>query len=84
LANPIIGLPATLSISGAAQLAGRVRQADLELERIDGPEGRFTLDAGFDNATRILGIDLLLQEAEGGLTAELLNLPGAPRSAARR
>jgi translocation and assembly module TamB len=78
LGEPIMGIPATLSVSGAAQLAGGSGSADLRLERLDGPAGRFTLDAGFDNATRVLGIDLLLEEAEGGLTAELLSLPGAP------
>jgi translocation and assembly module TamB len=78
LGAPIIGLPATLSITGSAELADGSGGATLELERIDGPDGLFALDAAFDNATRILGIDLLLQEAEGGLAAELLNLPGDP------
>jgi translocation and assembly module TamB len=78
LGEPVIGLPATLSVSGAAQLADGSGSAVLDLRRLDGPEGRFTLQAGFDNATRVLALDLSLQEAEGGLTAELLDLPGAP------
>jgi translocation and assembly module TamB len=78
LGEPIIGIPATLSITGAAELADGSGNADIVLSRLDGPEGTFTLDAGFDNATRILGIDLLLQEAAGGLAVELLNLPGGP------
>jgi translocation and assembly module TamB len=67
LANPIMGIPATLSVSGAAQLADGSGSADLRLERLDGPDGRFTLDAGFDNATRVLGIDLLLRRPRAGL-----------------
>jgi len=78
LGEPIIGIPATLSVAGSAQLAGGSGSADLRMERLDGAEGTFVLDAGFDNATRVLDIDLLLDEGEGGLAAELLNIPDTP------
>jgi len=78
LGEPIIGIPATLSVAGSAQLAGGSGTVDLRMERLDGAEGTFVLDAGFDNATRVLDTDLLLDEDEGGLVAELLNIPDTP------
>lgn len=78
LGAPIIGRPASLSVTGRAELANGSGNANLELNRLDGPSGNFTLDAAFANETRVLGIDLLLDEATGGLAAEILNLPGAP------
>jgi translocation and assembly module TamB len=78
LGEPIIGIPATLSVAGSAQLADGSGSADLRMERLDGAAGTFVLDAGFDNATRVLDIDLLLDEGEGGLAAQLLNIPETP------
>ncbi|MBY4894300.1 translocation/assembly module TamB domain-containing protein [Rhodobacteraceae bacterium N5(2021)] len=78
LGAPLIGLPATLSVDGRLLLANGTGEADITLDRLDGPTGQFTLDAAYDNATRQLDLALLLQEAEGGLAAELLGLPGRP------
>ncbi len=78
LAEPVIGLPATLSIEGTAQLSGGAGSATIALDRLDGPGGSFSLDASYDNASRDLAISLLLSEPEGGLSAELLGLPGRP------
>jgi translocation and assembly module TamB len=78
IAEPVIGRAATLSVTGRAQLASGSGSADLRLDRLDGPRDSFILAAGFDNATRILGIDLLLSEEAGGLAGEFLNLPGGP------
>lgn len=78
LGEAIIGLPATLSIEGSATLADGAGEAQITLDRLDGPAGQFTLDASYDNATRNLALTLLLEEAPGGLASELLNLPGRP------
>jgi translocation and assembly module TamB len=78
LGEALLGQEAALSISGMARLAGGSGAVDIAADRLDGPEGRFSVNANFANDTRILGIDLILQEAPGGLAATLLNLPGAP------
>ncbi|MEX3017271.1 translocation/assembly module TamB domain-containing protein [Gymnodinialimonas hymeniacidonis] len=78
LGEPIIGLPATLSVEGSGQLIGGAGQADIALERLDGPGGTFALQAEYDNTSRDLALSLLLAEPEEGLTAELLGLPGRP------
>lgn len=78
LGEEIIGLPATLSVAGSLQLADGAGNADITLNRLDGAQGEFTLDASYDNESSELNLALLLQEAEGGLAAELLDLPGRP------
>jgi len=78
LGEAIIGLPATLSVEGSVTLANGAGEADIILDRLDGPAGQFSLDASFDNANRNLALSLLLEEAPGGLAATLLNLPGGP------
>ncbi len=78
LDESLIGLPARLSISGSARLSGGTGSADISLQRLDGPTGTFALQAQYDNATRNLGLNLLLEEAENGLVAELIGLPDRP------
>lgn len=78
LGEPMIGIAATLSVNGSVNLADGAGQADLDVIRQDGPSGIFDLSAAYDNATRDLSLDLLLEEDPGGLVAELLGLPGAP------
>lgn len=78
LGEPILGVPAELTLTGQAQLADGSGAIDVQLERLDGAEGAFTLDASFDNATRVLDIDLLLDEEDGGLAATILDIPDTP------
>jgi len=78
LGEAIIGLPATLSVEGSVLLANGAGAAEITLHRLDGPAGQFILDAAYDNADRNLALSLLLEEAPGGLTVELLGLPGRP------
>ncbi|MFW5641543.1 MAG: translocation/assembly module TamB domain-containing protein [Roseicyclus sp.] len=78
LGEPILGQEAAVTIAGSAELAGGSGALDIAAERLDGPEGRLSAEASFANDTRILDIDVLLDEAPGGLAATLLDLPGAP------
>ncbi|MFZ7092628.1 translocation/assembly module TamB domain-containing protein [Primorskyibacter sp. 2E233] len=75
---PIIGVPAVASIQGDMQLADGEGTANLEITRLEGPSGEFVLDAGYSNASQELSVDLSLKEAENGIAANLLNLPGKP------
>ena len=78
LGEPVVGLPATVSVTGAVSLAEGQGAANLAITRLDGPRGSFELEAGFSNTTRVLAIDLELNEAADGLAATLLKLPGRP------
>ncbi|MEO3414122.1 translocation/assembly module TamB domain-containing protein [Roseovarius sp. CAU 1744] len=78
LGETILGEPVTLTVDGAVSLAGGEGQADLSVTRLNGPRGQFSLAGRYANATRQLVLDLLLDEAEDGITATLLDLPGRP------
>lgn len=74
---PVFGLDVALSLTGNAALSGGEGNAALDIQRLD-RGGEITLDAAFDNASRQLRLDLLLDEPEGGIAATLLDLPGRP------
>ncbi|MEM7722194.1 MAG: translocation/assembly module TamB domain-containing protein [Pseudomonadota bacterium] len=78
LGEPVMGVAATLSVNGSATLADGTGAAALAVTRIGGIEGQFDLNASYSNETRELSLDLLLEEAAGGLVADLIDLPGAP------
>ncbi len=77
LGQALFGQAATVRFDGSANLADGAGRVDLNLERLDHP-GKITLAGGFDNASRVLDLDLNLQEPENGLAANLLSLPGKP------
>jgi len=78
LGEGVIGTALDLSVSGSAGLTEGAGHADLNITRIDGPEGRFDLAASFDNQTGQLALSLVLEEAAGGILASRLALPDAP------
>ncbi|MCF6233820.1 MAG: translocation/assembly module TamB domain-containing protein [Rhodobacteraceae bacterium] len=78
LGEPVFGTPATVAVTGSVSLADGQGMAKLAITRLEGPQGAFRLDAAYSNATRVLAIDLSLQEAANGISANLLNLPGKP------
>lgn len=78
LGEPVIGLPAALKVGGTMQLAGGEGSAQLSIDRLDGPRGQFLLDAGFANETRVLKLDLQLDEDADGLLVNLVDLHGKP------
>lgn len=78
LAEPVIGLPADLSISGAARLEGGEGSVDLSVVRVDGHASRYALAAGFTNATQVVAVDLAVVEATDGLITTLAGIPDNP------
>ncbi len=78
LGAPLLGERVALTLEAAAELADGSGQVTLNAERLDGPIGRFAIAAGFDATTETLALDLDISEAQGGLAATLLQLPGAP------
>ncbi|MEQ8290695.1 MAG: translocation/assembly module TamB domain-containing protein [Roseovarius sp.] len=77
LGAPILGEPATMTVEATVQLADGAGEAQLAIERTDRPD-QITLDAAFDNESRVLAIDLDFDEAEGGMVSKALNIPGEP------
>lgn len=78
LGPAVLGEEVVATADGALDVANGAGDARIALERTDGKEGRLMLDAGFDNASRQLRIDLDLAEAGGGVLANMLGLPGRP------
>lgn len=79
LGESLLGQPVEGSIEAALALNGGTGSAEVQILRSDdGPEGRITLSASYENASRQLAIDLDAAEGAGGLAVSLLNIPGAP------
>ena len=78
LGQPVIGIAAALSIDGSMNLSGGEGTAVLSIDRQDGPRGHFTLDTSYSNATRVLSLDLTLDEDRDGLLVNLVDLHDKP------
>lgn len=77
LGAPVLGEEVALSLSGNLSLGAGQGAARIDVTRLDG-RGALILDASFANTSRILALDLSLDEAPGGIAATLLNLPDRP------
>lgn len=78
LGKSILGQRAVVKLSGTMSLADGEGKGNLSLERIDGREGEMTLQASYDNQSRVLALDLTAREAADGIAAGLMKLPGRP------
>ena len=78
LGAALFGAAAVVSLNGSVRIEDGTGAAQIEVARVDGREGALTLDASYDNATEALELALNLTEAEGGIAANLLDLPGTP------
>ncbi len=78
LAEPVVGIAAELTVDGALSLADGTLESELDITRLDRPSDRIDLTAGYSNETSEITLDLVVQEDEGGLLSELLNIPDSP------
>ncbi|TPE51471.1 translocation/assembly module TamB domain-containing protein [Amaricoccus solimangrovi] len=78
LGEPVAGVAAELSVNGSLNLAGGALDTTLAAKRLDPPGGTLDLRASFANDTRQLGLDLHLQEPQGGLVSTLLDIENQP------
>jgi translocation and assembly module TamB len=79
LGEAVLGEALEGRLEASAQLAGGEGSADVALVRVDGgPAGQLDLSASFANATGQLVVDLLAEEAAGGIAVRKLGIPGAP------
>ncbi|WP_022708089.1 translocation/assembly module TamB domain-containing protein [Paracoccus zeaxanthinifaciens] len=83
LGEPVMGVAASLKVAGNLGLAGGEGDADLTIDRLDGPRGQFVLDAGYSNETEVLRLNLGLDEAEDGILANLVGIHDRPALAAQ-
>lgn len=77
-AEEVFGLASELAVTGRLRLEGGSLDTALEVQRLDGPGGQFTLAATYANASEILDINLSLSEPEDGIVANLLDIEGRP------
>ena len=78
IGEPVFGVASAFSLTGALTLEGGEGSGTIDINRLDGPEGNFKIDAAFSNATGILDLDVSLQEAPGGIVSTLAGFPGEP------
>ncbi|MHA6346202.1 translocation/assembly module TamB domain-containing protein [Roseivivax sp. CAU 1761] len=78
LGETVIGQEAVLSLEGSASLEGGAADVDIAVRRLDAAEGQIDIEARYSNEDRVLALNLLLDEAPGGLAAALIGLPGDP------
>ncbi|MDS1135657.1 translocation/assembly module TamB domain-containing protein [Nitratireductor indicus] len=74
----VFGLAAELSLGGKLKLESGNLDTTLDIKRLDGPGGNFQLATAFSNETRVLALDLTLNEPADGVVANLLNIEGRP------
>ncbi len=74
----VLGQMAEVTLLGSAQLAGGQGETRFDAHRTDGTAGTFRIDGAFDNASRVLTLDMVLDEGPSGIAASLLGIPGRP------
>ncbi|CTQ49686.1 translocation/assembly module TamB domain-containing protein [Jannaschia donghaensis] len=78
LGAPLIGQDLALTLEASARLVDGSGAATIEAQRLDGVNGTFSIAASYEADGQVLSLDLDISEAEGGVAASLLQLPGAP------
>lgn len=80
LSADILGLSEAieLSILGAATLKDGDGSAVLEIKKLTGSAGAFTLDASYNNSDAYFDLDLSLSEGPDGIISTLIGLPDTP------
>ncbi len=78
LGQALFGAAAELKLTGTLSLDGGEGSGRIAAERLDGAAGSFTVEGSYANATRVLDLNLAVNEAQGGIVSTLAGLPGAP------
>lgn len=77
IGQPVFGVETEVSVNGTLNLEGGEGAADLSLLKLDGT-GSIALAASYANQSRNLDLNLTVSEAQNGIVAGLLDLPGRP------
>lgn len=80
LGEPLLGVPARLSLAGSAELVDPREglSATVDLRRIDGTEGKVQARLRYAPETSFLDIEATASEPAGGLVSRLADLPDLP------
>lgn len=78
LGKELLGEDATVTVTGSMSLEGGEGKADVVINRTDGKKGDFTFNGSFDNDSRVLNIDLSLDEDPEGLFSRMAGIEGRP------
>ncbi len=78
LGEAFLGEAVALQLNGTMQLADGEGSASIVAERLGDRRGRFEISGSYANESRILDLTLDLDEAESGIVARVLDLPGRP------
>ncbi|TNC74840.1 translocation/assembly module TamB domain-containing protein [Rubellimicrobium roseum] len=78
LGEPLLGEELVLTLDGSVNLAGGEGAADVVARIVEGSAGQLALDASYSNETRVLAVDLAVEEEAEGLVTRALGLPGLP------
>ncbi len=76
--DTVFGLKSEISVAGNLTLDGGSLDSNLQIKRLDGPGGDFSIKAAYANESQQLDLDLSLNEPENGILANLLNIEGRP------
>lgn len=74
----VVGPQAEIKLAGNISLDDGSLDSNLQIQRLDGPGGEFTIKAAFDNADKELDLDVNLTEPANGLVANVLSIEGRP------
>ncbi|WBU59986.1 translocation/assembly module TamB domain-containing protein [Paracoccus albus] len=78
LGEELLGEEAVVSVTGSMSLAGGEGIADVVINRTDGKKGDFTFNGSFDNESRVLDVDLSLDEDPEGIFSRIARIEGRP------
>lgn len=78
LGEPVFGLEAEVTAAGMIALEDGSLETDLQLQRVDGPGGTFTIAASYEQSSTQLALDIALSEPADGVVANLLSLENRP------
>ncbi len=78
LGADVIGQDAVMSLSGSAQLEGGAGTVAMTAQRIDGPQGAFKVDLGYDPGANTASILVTASEDAGGIVSVLAGIPQNP------
>ncbi|EJN00107.1 translocation/assembly module TamB domain-containing protein [Phyllobacterium sp. YR531] len=76
--DTVFGLKSEISAAGNLTLDGGSLDSNLQIKRLDGPGGDFSIKAAYANESQQLELDLSLNEPANGIMANLLNIEGRP------
>ncbi|KJZ19227.1 hypothetical protein TW80_10545 [Loktanella sp. S4079] len=78
IGETFLGEPIAVSLTGSASLGDGQGDANVVATRLGDKAGVFEIDGSYSNTTRVLGLLLNLEEAQDGIAARILDLPGRP------